>query len=279
MENQNNRPDFNPTADNTEQQLAWVCEFLQKETEKPDDRQDIQLIQECTDYLRDLLACAKPEEENGIAAKDTAAKAAPPAGAPAPKRRSGKRKRLRIAAIFVAALVAIFGVLTVAAKMEGYDNTIDFVWSCVRKLKPGESVTGQGITVSKPTGSTQYRTAEDFFKSEQLSVLYPAELPDGLEIRQIRVTDEGNGHTVYSFLFSDPSCTMVIFNYYNPGELPQNAEQVPVNGVTFHLLPLEDGIYHATARYQGYEYVLQCSGQETAIGLLTQLRFAPGDAP
>ena len=57
-------PDFNQMEnENSEQQIAWVCNILQKEAEKPDDQKDFQLIQECSDYLKELL-----EEINSIPA-------------------------------------------------------------------------------------------------------------------------------------------------------------------------------------------------------------------
>ena len=41
-------------ADN-EQKLAWLCQIIANEIDKPEDQQDIDLIAECTEYMRMIL--------------------------------------------------------------------------------------------------------------------------------------------------------------------------------------------------------------------------------
>ena len=146
-------PDFNQMEnENSEQQIAWVCNILQKEAEKPDDQKDFQLIQECSDYLKELL-----EEINSIPANRIPASNPSNTNSenPSPKTIVKTKKKIRIIAILIAALIAIFGTLTVAAKAGGYENAFDLLRYCFKNLKPGESMTEQGITIIKSTGVSQ----------------------------------------------------------------------------------------------------------------------------
>ena len=132
-------------------------------------------------------------------------------------------------------------------------------------------MTEQGITIIKSTGVSQYPTIENFLESEHLPILYPTELPDGLKINEVRIKEEGSEKMLLSFVFSDPSYNMVIFNYYNAGELPSNAELLTNNGITFHLIQIEGDIYNASARLNGYEYVIQCENREHLIQIITHM--------
>lgn len=262
-------PDFNQMEnENSEQQIAWVCNILQKEAEKPDDQKDFQLIQECSDYLKELL-----EEINSIPANRIPASNPSNTNSenPSPKTIVKTKKKIRIIAILIAALIAIFGTLTVAAKAGGYENAFDLLRYCFKNLKPGESMTEQGITIIKSTGVSQYPTIENFLESEHLPILYPTELPDRLKINEVRIKEEGSEKKLLSFVFSDPSYNMVIFNYYNAGELPSNAELLTNNGITFHLIQIEGDIYNASARLNGYEYVIQCENREHLIQIITHM--------
>ena len=52
-----------------EQKIQWLCQMIDNETDKPEDEMDFALIDECSDYLRELSnpeAKATPEQKQRI---------------------------------------------------------------------------------------------------------------------------------------------------------------------------------------------------------------------
>ena len=43
-----------------EQKIQWLCQMIENEVDKPEDEMDFALIDECSDYLREL---SNPEAE------------------------------------------------------------------------------------------------------------------------------------------------------------------------------------------------------------------------
>lgn len=55
-----------------EQKIQWFCQMIDNETDKPEDEMDFALIDECSDYLRELSdpeAKATPELKQRILQK------------------------------------------------------------------------------------------------------------------------------------------------------------------------------------------------------------------
>ena len=52
-----------------EQKIQWLCQMIDNETDKPEDEMDFALIDECSDYLRELSdkdAEPTPEQKQRI---------------------------------------------------------------------------------------------------------------------------------------------------------------------------------------------------------------------
>ena len=55
-----------------EQKIQWLCQMIDNETDKPEDEMDFALIDECSDYLRELSdkeTKATPEQKQRILQK------------------------------------------------------------------------------------------------------------------------------------------------------------------------------------------------------------------
>ncbi len=264
-------------------QMQILSQLIDSELEKSDDEMDGDLLAEYQQMLTDLMQARTPCSESDLDAKLEEVKRQIFLTATCTiqnrKKVSGKRPyriTLRVASIFAAILIALFATLTVAAKVQGYCSTWEFITENIRKIRglsPGESVNENDVTLIKPTGTATYHSMEELIEAEHLPVLYPTDLPDGVRLRQIRQIDEGDGKMLVLYIFSDASINMNFTNYYQANDNILESEKVLVHGINFYIsFKEEKHVYHAVGQYEGLEYNIQCPNYEQLLLFLEKMK-------
>ena len=265
-----------------EQQIAWLCQIIDREVEKPDDEIDHDLVMECSEFLNDLTFADKPYSDEEIEEKlkqlkGSSAEAEQKAqilSAPQTKKRN--KPWLKAVAALAATFTVFFATFSVVAKTQGYGSAWEYVVINARRiigLDPGEKIQEDGITITKPTGTATYATIEELVEKEDLHILYPTNLPDGIKLESILQTFQSENEYSLFFEFSDKSFTMRVTNQKTgTNGNSDNKTLHSINGIDFYVAELGNDVYHATCQYNNFKYTFQCNGYDTMTNLLNNMK-------
>lgn len=186
--------------------------IIDLEESKPLAERDVDLITECVDYLMELEQGVELTQEELEEEKQKIYAYNKNLNKPAKRL---KFKGLLIAACFVilmllANLVAIAcGVDTIAILEEFGDRIVE--------MFVGEKTDYKGITIVKGNEFTTYNSLQNFLNNENIAVLFPQKLPEGITISQINVRNSvedaiQNSHSkeIY-FITNAPDTGMEIY--------------------------------------------------------------------
>lgn len=183
-----------------------------------------------------------------------------------------KQKKLRKSIILIATIfLFLFGSISVVAIAQGgYGKAWNYI---VSKLKPGESVVVDGITIIKPYGSEMFASIEEYIEKENLNILYPSYLPDDIKIEQITEIDEGEGKQSLIFQFSTSDINFRVCNYRaTQAESMISSLEYQTEYTKFYVQKMSDGKYISVGYYNDYEYYIATKNYDELILILDNLK-------
>lgn len=271
---------------NHDELIAWLYRTIDNELEKPDDEMDCYLIAECSDFLDELTADQScfSEEEVRKKIKEIHAKAVNQKekdtgdiisqNKPIIKKLGFKHRRIIWIAI-IAALI-IFSTVTVTATTGIFSAGWDYISTNIQKIiamKPGERIESDGITIIKNHGAKTYSSIEELLSSENLDILYPTVLPDGIKIKEITQLMEDEDKCMHIFQFTSDNLYFSVFNYYNNSpEEYEDFTKYETAYITFYIENLPDNTYLAIGQKDGYEYQVIFSDYKELISILENMK-------
>ena len=261
-----------------EQKIQMLCQMIDNETDKPEDEIDFALIGECSAYLRELsdkAAEATKEQKQRILQQikahhnQTATKSAKVL------RPSWKTARKAVA-IAIAAALFLTLTLSVIAKVKGYSSAWEYVKENIQKiigLDAGDRVNDEGITLIKNDGVVAYKSIEELLESEELDIMYPSELPDGVQITKISQQIVSEERTVYCYQFNDEGLFVMISTESQilSGDLDKYELFLTTN-MEFYIKQRADMSYQAIGYDETYEYQIYCKNYDSLIIILNGMR-------
>lgn len=239
---------------------------LNRECKKPEEDIDENVIREFSDEVRRNAVFQAPSDEalseklarvKDRANRFAAEKLKTENVAPAPK---GRKARTAVA--IIAAVIAATMSFTAIASI----SRPDLAEKISSMFEHGENVT----VTPQPEGSIykSYKNLKSLLKDEDISFLYPAELPEGVSLSSIsyskslgkrKVTLTYN-KDIYNFTASEE------FDYADSSAFP-GKENLTVGNVTFNIWNTNGG-YQAYAHYNGLEYTINCNNRATLMTVL-----------
>lgn len=190
-------------------------------------------------------------------------------------RRSKLRFR-RFAGVACAMLIiaVILGMtITVMARVSGYNSASEWLSDHMGEVLgwgPGAHEK-EGITIYRGETSKDYGSIEELLSKEELDILYPSALPDGIKLRSVSITEFNNGEFTISFIFDTDSIGISISNFDLSSHIFNTDDKVTVNGVEF-------GISHISEWYQAdcitgnYAYTITSYDYDSLIYLLNSMK-------
>lgn len=242
------------------QKIALLNQIIDNELEKPESETDMDLIEECMGLIRDLDGERFTKTDAELAAGLQKIRSA--SGQPAPDRaRPGKtrprRPFIKVAAILAAALLIVAASLAVAANIGGPPDQVS--------PTPDPAETAKTVT--------RYTTVDELFASERLNVLYPAALPKGVAIENIRVTSYDGGKVDLIYEFSSPDLEFAVYNYdLSKYSVSQEQITLEINGYPFGFSYLPDGSCKASCVINGYAYAVHCTNYQAILNVVQNLK-------
>jgi hypothetical protein len=261
-----------------EQKIQWLCQMIDNETDKPEDEIDFALIGECSAYLRELsdkAAEATKEQKRRILQQIKAHHNQTATRSAKVLRPSWKTAR-KVVGIAIAAVLLLTLTLSVIAKVNGYSSAWEYVKENVQKIigmDAGDRMNDEGITLIKNDGVIAYKSIEELFESEGLDILYPAELPDGVQITNILQQVVSESETVYCYQFTDENLFITISTKYEISkEDLENHKKLENISLRAYLVKEVEGDYQVVVYDGKYEYLIRCQNYDVLVKILNGMK-------
>ena len=261
-----------------EQKIQMLCQIIDNETDKPEDETDFALIGECSAYLRELSdkAAEATKEQKQRILQQIKAHHNQTATKSAKVLRPNWKTTRKVVAIAIAAALLLTLTLSVIAKVKGYSSAWEYVKDNLQKIAgmdSGDRVNDEGITLIKNDGVIAYKSIEELFESEGLDILYPAELPDGVQITKISQQIVSEDRIVYCYTFNDPNFSITVSTMRS--YLVQNLEKYPKiidTTIEAYLVKEDVGDCQAVCYDNKYEYRICCYDYEIMMEILNGMK-------
>lgn len=245
--------------------IRLLGEIISSESAKPDGETDFALIGECEDLL-----CALTGADISLSEKDITArvqKITQSAGG----NRKAKKRISRIIAIACASIVLCIGAGAAACMID--PKILEGIRTVLR-YKVGEAVDIDGRTFVNDGEVKPYTSIDALFAENDIDILYPHTLPDGVYIEEIYVRKE----TLFpiDIVLSAPCGGMIrIYKNGEEGAEIQRSDtetaEVAGNGTVFYVVQTHE-LWTASAKDGAYTYYISCADREYLQTIIEDFR-------
>ncbi len=274
----------------TNEEIARLYRIIENELQKPEAEMDASLIAECSDFIEEL------REEQGdvpsidydktlesiyakLEGRDAAPSDAPPRAAQElrPKQRFSRRARIliRLSVAMVAVLVLMMGI-TVAAVRSGYGSAWEFIadnFQAIMDMSGGDTDESGSICIIVNDSSTEYASIEELLEKEQLDMMFPSHLPEGIVLQSVVQHDSDENNTTWTFQTSNERLSIVVHNHYpTPLDKYEETTDYQTDKLNFVIVQMDDHTYYAVAQHNGYEYAIHYDNYDELTKILTGMK-------
>lgn len=233
-----------------EKLILWLGDAIDYELEKPEEEIDLELVEECSKLLDELMGTRFALSEEELAGKFTEITGIAPPKPPETKHTPPLRRMLTAVCVVVFVMASI---ATVCA----FQPTVRNMVMNVLKLGEGASVADGGVTYVHDGKSKVYSDIEELISAEELEITLPYELPNGITIEQIIVAENEifvvfNRTDVYMTIYMDANIDLFsITEFAEIYEISGLQSYFSYNGskVTSHT-PVGSAVYYVGAPTQ-----------------------------
>lgn len=196
--------------DNNEYQsvIEKLRAIIEIESEKPADKMDADLVEECVDFLMEL------ENEKGL--KQEEIDESINKILRANKKKELKKRRHRFKTLLVAAVIGalLLTAGTAAIGYDEYDQRFIFWKLGIDSFEPGDVVTYGNVEFRHYRTVGRYYSAEEFYEATDWDVLYPSVWPDKTFLREITLSGVFDEDKNYSEEYPEIDFSANILNVY-----------------------------------------------------------------
>lgn len=257
-----------PTEDNM---TKYLMEQIDQELEKPFEEQDMNYIEECSQRLYQITGDSYDLEPS--VRKESIEKIKCLA-------KKKFRKTILIKRLGIAAAAACLVLVMMGGGIAWADGDYsrlpfgDLLSRLAFILQPGEAVYIEDDTFYKPI---TYSTIEEFFEDQDVSVLYPTWLPEGVEVRKVDFMEKvSEGISNINIHFTDDSVTYWVFLYGDYAstnkELFTEEHLLEIDGNDYYVRTVREEV-NAIFYRNGYSYSVTAGNLEDLQGILKGLEM------
>ena len=178
-----------------------------------------------------------------------------------------KRKLWRKVAL-VAAILAVLLVGTTVAAVAFDSNINDYLGDFVRGDEKVVEI--DGMTFYRNDDEKTYSSVEELLEAEDLDILYPTQLPEGVRVTRITTGKNFKGEDDISFYTNDLNVSFKI-NTSTSGHFIENANTYVHNSITYYI-EQRNSVLVAGAIYNGYLYSVSASSKESLFLIINNLK-------
>lgn len=252
---------------NEELAAKWLGAIIYRETSKPDDEADMELVEECEAALMALSNSVSYSEEE-INEKLNIIHSAE-------KKREILQNKSQFHSVRRTAVIAACVVLLLlgsAISAYAFIPSVQDTILRLLKLPVGVSLESEGVTFEHMGQSKIYSTLDELLSQEELDFLLPRELPKELLVSIVNVT-RSDDYIHVGVAFTDSGASMGIETDTGKdylGDMYYTAEKKEVNGVTSYISD-SDGICASITVHEGYVYYISADTKDKVITIIENL--------
>lgn len=250
--------------------------IIEIESLKPISEQDVDLIDECVDYLMEL--------ENGIELTDEELENGKKQIYMLLDKNKKPQKKLKFKGLLIAACLAIIMLLANFVALACGIDTVSILkeWGhSIIEMFEGEKEEYGGVTIIKENESLSFDSINDFKNNTSFDVLCPMVLPDGVELKKIKVTgsyDSQNNYisTYYTVAFITNNSSESIIVHTNPS-YPKDFMNEPtldkeeIYGYTCYFF-VEDSTIQCTFVHKNVTYIIKSQNRSNLENIIKNLK-------
>jgi len=230
---------------------------------------DTELICRCSERLDSLRENGITDEKFDSAINKAKATLGDNAASETEEQKSSRRKPRyvlkRIAIIAAAILIMLTSTVAIASAF-GVD-ILDYISRIVRQDKGSEIVVGD-FTFDNMGESKKYSSFEEMLEIENLDILYPTKLPEGVYINKVYAFDDTVAEKTISVTTTDANILFSISIQYKKVFLVDRADEVlTVNGIEFYIRDNYAMCYH-----NGDYYSIKADNYEDLILIIDNMK-------
>lgn len=247
--------------------ISFLGDVISTEIEKANDEIDTELIAECEAFLAELITDVEISDEqmqNNIAKiKSKVLNTAIPT--PQKNHRVPNFKRI-IAAVCAAVILLCAGATACAFIPELRDVIV-----LILKRGSGSEVNSGGVTYVNRGVMSSYDDIQSLIEAENLSILYPHDLPDGLTIKEVS-TSGNESHLKYYFSFENDGISMVVHRGEIDTSTLSDASEtfISLSNIVSYII-MRNEIVVSTTVHNGWTYYVTANTMEDIKEILQNL--------
>ena len=239
------------------------------------DMGDMELIHACASRLDELNGPAMSDEEFWSIIKKaeermiSGEKENTPVDAPvnAPARVVKKRiiwKKVWLVAAIVALLISA---ATMTASAFGF-NVFEYFREVIG-LSAGEKVDKGTVTLINRGEAKEYDSIEELLAEENIEILYPSVLPEGIEIESVRISEDTNGECIKIFT-NNSQVNIAIYAGRTPTDSTfEGCDIYTINGIAFYL---REQLNSAYCYHNNCFYSFQADNNENILLIIENVK-------
>lgn len=251
--------------------------IIEIESSKPISEQDIDLIDECVDYLMEL--------ENGIELTDEEIENGKKQIYMLLDKNKQPQKKLKFKGLLIAACLAILILLANLVALACGVDTVSILkeWGhTIVEMFEGEKKTYENLTVIKEGELVSFSSISDFYDDMALNVLYPSKLPDETVLTGINVTGSYDSKMNYSseyiriiYVTNNPQISITINTNPNFSTEYVNSPNFTVETINEINCYFDESLNDCAQCYaviDGYTYVIKASNHSQIDLIISNLK-------
>lgn len=188
-----------------------------------------------------------------------------------PKTTPTKRFSLKRALVIAAAVSAIVIGGTMVASAFGF-NLFEYI-SEIARQPDGTEKEANGLTFYNGGETKEYASLKDAVEKENLNIMYPASMPDGVVVESVRITDSDIGDKNIQILSNDKKIAFNIDTSVAPTHNAfQDKELYHKDGIDYIIFENEtENRYGAYCNVNNCDYTIQTKNYEDLIYIIENM--------
>ena len=255
-----------------EQKIHALNIIIDRELEKPENEVDMELVKSCMSTIEEIHGGVRERTNKELNEN-------------LDQIISSKSKRshfmltygrfARLISTMIAVVLVLGITIKITAKASGYDSAFNWISDSLTEILkwPSGSYEKNGITITVGDRTTFYNSIDELLKNENLDIMYPTELPEGISFESIAENIYTDGTFDLYFLFSTDTIGVHVLNYdLTMYEVDTPYDTVFANGNTFYIIEGPNGSYQANCVTDRCAYIITSNNYDNLLTLINSLR-------
>ena len=171
--------------------------------------------------------------------------------------------------LVAAVLASVMAMTALVAAAFGVD-VFGYIRDIVR-LEDGTVINEDGFTFYNAGVPKEYTSIEEMLKSEDLDIMYPAKLTEGVKIKNVEVMLNERGNKEIGIRTNDYNTHIIVEDKINESVSSNNNGSVyEKNGIDYYIFKRE--IYFATCNHNGKYYYIQANSYDELVLIIDNMK-------